>query len=94
MFVILLKQRKKWDKVHAERQAIVEDTFTGGTHMGTLEPGEVSLTPFPSADGGCKPPVNLPVGLSCYTLRQEGESSPGMPRLKSVSKFTWKLDGK
>jgi len=31
-------------------QAIVEETFTGGTHIGTLETGEVGLAPFYAFD--------------------------------------------
>lgn len=31
-------------------QSIVDGTFTGGTHIGTLETGEVGLAPFHKFD--------------------------------------------
>jgi basic membrane protein A and related proteins len=49
--IVLTSIEKGFDVTPVEAvRAIVGGTFTGGTHIGTLENGEVGLAPFHSLD--------------------------------------------
>ena len=56
--IILTSIEKRLDmSVVSAVKSIVEGTFTGGIHVGTLENGGVSITPFPNLDALVFPKV-------------------------------------
>ena len=56
--IIITSIEKRFDvSVVRAAKAIVEKTFTGGIHMGTLETGEVGLSPFHDLDTLISPQV-------------------------------------
>ena len=56
--IILTSIEKRFDvSVVRAAKAIVEKTFTGGIHIGTLETGEVGLSPFHNLDSLVSPQV-------------------------------------